>query len=45
MKIRLKKITVTVDVMFMNKLPFFVTFGRNVDLFTVELAINRTAKQ
>ena len=41
----LKKITLTGDVMFVNKLPFFVTFGRDIGLLTVKFTPTRTAKQ
>ena len=44
-KIHLKKITLTEDAMFANKLPFFVNFERDIGLLMVELAMNRTAKQ
>ena len=43
-KMHLSRFTLTGNVMFMNKLPFFMTFGRDIGLPTVEFTLNRTAK-
>ena len=42
---RLNKITLTGDVMFINKLLFFMTYGWDIGLITVEFTSCRTAKQ
>ena len=42
---RLKKITLKADVMFVNKILFLGTFGRNIGLLTVDLAVNRMGRQ
>ena len=40
-----KFLTLTADVMFVNGVPFLVTFSRKIRLFTVELFPRRTAAQ
>ena len=40
-----KFVTFTADVMFVNGVPFIMTFSRNIQLFTVELIPIRTAAQ
>ena len=41
----MSRITLTGDVMFVNKLPFFVAYGRDIGLITVEFSLNWTAMQ
>ena len=40
-----KYVTLTADVMFVNSLPFVVTFGQGIGLLTAEFTTTQTAKQ
>jgi hypothetical protein len=41
---RYKRLTLCVDVMFVNKIPFLVTISRKLKFGTAEMILNRTAK-
>jgi hypothetical protein len=42
---RIKNVTLTADVMFVNGLPFFVTLSRDIKLVSIEFLPSRTADQ
>jgi hypothetical protein len=42
---RIKNVTLTADVMFVNGLPFFVTMSRDIKIVSVEFLPSRTAEQ
>ena len=42
---RIKNVTLTADVMFVNGLPFFVTMSRDIKMVSVEFLPSRTAEQ
>ena len=42
---KLRDVTLTADVMFVNSLPFFITVSRRIKLITVQFLPSRTAEQ
>ena len=40
-----KMVTLTVDIMFLNQIPFIIMYGREIGLTTIDWILNRTGKQ